>query len=160
MRQTNYLRFFLKSWCLGPVPFQLGKIVTLVGKCWGLGNNIVAMQYCLKTARFNSFYLKIPNTGFQKITFLWTDIFLFSSPELKAQVSFSDHLWSVVCPSVCPSVNFSHFHLLLQNYWANFNQTWHKASLGKGDSSLLKWRAPRPFPRGDNYEIVKIHWRN
>ena len=49
--------------------------------------------------------------------------------------------------SVCPSVNFSHFHLLLQNHWANFNQTWHKASLGEGDSSLIKWRAP-PFSKG------------
>ena len=54
---------------------------------------------------------------------LWS--VLFSSPELKAQVSFSDHLSSVICLSVCPSiqlsVNFSHFHLLLQNHWANFN---------------------------------------
>ena len=32
---------------------------------------------------------------------------LFSSPELKAQVSFSDCLLSVVCLCVCPSVNFS-----------------------------------------------------
>ena len=88
---------------------------------------------------------------------------LFSSPELKGQVSFSDHLSSVVClsvrPSVCLSVNFSHFHLLLQNHWANFNQTWHDASLGEGDSRLFKWR-PRPFPRGDYYKIVKIHWGN
>ena len=30
-------------------------------------------------------------------------------------------------------VNFSHFHLLLQNHWANFNQTWDKAPLGDGD---------------------------
>ena len=56
-----------------------------------------------------------------------------------------------VCPSVClsvrPSVNFSYFHLLLQNHWANFNQTWHKASLGEGDSSLFKWSAP-PFSKG------------
>ena len=29
-------------------------------------------------------------------------------------------------------------NLLLQNHWANFNQTWHKASLGEGDSSLFK----------------------
>ena len=62
----------------------------------------------------------------------------FSSLVLKAQVSFSDHLSSVVCLSVCLSVrlsvNFSHFHLLLQNHWANFNQTWHKASLGSGNS--------------------------
>ena len=27
-------------------------------------------------------------------------------------------------------------NLLLQNHWAIFNQTWHKASLGEGDSSL------------------------
>ena len=73
--------------------------------------------------------------------FLSDDCQVFSSPELKAQVSFSDHLSSVclsVCLSVRPSVNFSHFHLLLQNHWANFNQTWHKASLGEGDSSLFK----------------------
>ena len=40
---------------------------------------------------------------------------VFSSTELKAQVSFSDHLSSIVCLSVHlsdrPSVNFSHFHL-------------------------------------------------
>ena len=68
-----------------------------------------------------------------------SDLFyVFSSPELKAQVSFSDRLLSVVRPSVCSSVNFSHFHLLLKNHWANFNQTWHKASLGDRDSSLFK----------------------
>ena len=32
---------------------------------------------------------------------------LFSLPELKAQVSFSDHLSSVVCPSVCKLFTFS-----------------------------------------------------
>ena len=70
--------------------------------------------------------------------FAW---FFFSSPELKAQVSFSDHLSSVrppVRPSIHPSENFSHFQLLLQNHWANFNKTRHKASLGDGDSSLFK----------------------
>ena len=35
-----------------------------------------------------------------------------------------------VCPSVCLSVNFSHFHLLLLKHWASFNQTLHTASLG------------------------------
>ena len=48
---------------------------------------------------------------------------------------------SSVRPSVCLSVNFSHFHLLLQNQWANFNQTWHKAFISGGNSSLCKWRA-------------------
>ena len=65
----------------------------------------------------------------------------------------------VVVVFVVVVINFSHFHLLLQNHWANFNQTWHKASLSEGDLILFKWRA-RPFPRGANYEIVKIHWRN
>ena len=37
-------------------------------------------------------------------------------------------------------------------------QSWHKASLGKVDICLNK--GPRPFPRADNYEIAKIHWRN
>ena len=60
-----------------------------------------------------------------------------------------------VCLSVCLSVNFSHFHLLLQNHWADLNQTWHKASLDERDSN----EGPRPFPRADNYEIVKIHWQ-
>ena len=49
---------------------------------------------------------------------------------------------------------FSHFHLLLQNYLANFNQTWHKASLGVGDSNLFIWRATL-FPRGDNSKNSK-----
>ena len=53
---------------------------------------------------------------------------------LKAQVSFSDRLLSVVRLTIC----LSHFHLLLQNHWANFNQTWHKASLGEGNSSFFK----------------------
>ena len=41
-------------------------------------------------------------------------------------------------------VKFSHFLLLLQNHWANFNQTWHKVSLSEGDLSFFKWRAS-PF---------------
>ena len=88
-------------------------------------------------------------------------LIVFSSHELKTGVSFSDHLLSVVpcCVVVVVIVvvvNFSHFHLLLQNHWANSNQTWHKASLGEGNLSLFKWRA-LPFPRGDNYKVVKIH---
>ena len=59
---------------------------------------------------------------------------VFSSPEPKAQMSFSDQNLSVVVVVV---VNFSHFHLL-ENHWAYFNQTWHKASIGEGDSSLFK----------------------
>ena len=34
-------------------------------------------------------------------------------------------------------VKYLHFRLL-QNRWTNFNQTWHKSSLGEGDSELYK----------------------
>ena len=63
---------------------------------------------------------------------------VFSSPKPKAQVSFSDQNLSVVVVVIVLVVNFSYFHLLLQNHWANFNQTWHNAFLGEGDSSLIK----------------------
>ena len=47
-----------------------------------------------------------------------------------------------ICPLstivVVVVANCPHILLLLQNHWANFNQTWHKASLGEGDSSLFK----------------------
>ena len=132
---------------------------------------------------------------------------IFSSPEQKVQVSFSDHNLSVVrrhcrrrrrrrcrrrlCklftlsssspeplgqfqPNLAQSIlGWRRFkwratgdnsentltifkNLLLQNHWSNFKQTWHKASLGKGNSSLFKWRAT-PFPKGDIYEIAKIY---
>ena len=75
--------------------------------------------------------------------FPWNyDLFCrFSSHELKAQVTFSDRL-----SSDCLSVIFSHFHLLLQNHWANINQTWHITSLGKGNFILVKWKAT-PFSK-------------
>jgi hypothetical protein len=68
---------------------------------------------------------------------------VFSSPELKVQVSFSDRP-----VSVCLSVRLLLLHFqLLQNHWANSNQTWYKSSLRWGDSSLFKWRG-YPFSKG------------
>ena len=77
----------------------------------------------------------------------------FSSPYHNLSVVVVDFVVIVVV------VHFSHFHLLFQNHWINFNQTWHKTSLSEGDSSFFKWRA-RPFPRVENYKLAKIHWRN
>ena len=37
-------------------------------------------------------------------------------------------------------------NLLLQKRWANFNQTWQKAPLDEGNSSLFKWKAAL-FPK-------------
>ena len=115
----------------------------------------------------------------------YTITFIKKSFIPKDQVSFSDHYLSVVRRCRCFINDFSHFLLLLQNHWANFNRTWQKESLSEGDSSLIKWRAtrpistkfgtkhswvrgivayskegPRPFIRGDSYEIPKIHWWN
>ena len=55
--------------------------------------------------------------------------FLFSSPEPKTQVRICrlSSLSSLLLLSF-----FSHFRLLLQNHWSNFNQTWNKPSLGEG----------------------------
>ena len=91
---------------------------------------------------------------------------IFSSPELKAQVSFSDHLSSVVCLSiclsVCLSVCLSTFHIFIF-----FSRTTGPISTKLGTKhpwvkgiQVCSNEGPRPFPRGDDYEIVKIHWRN
>lgn len=73
--------------------------------------------------------------------------FLFSSPELIAQASFSDPFCpAFVCltisplsvhstvslSAVCPTVNVLHVRLLLQNHRSNFNQTKAKAYCMKG----------------------------
>ena len=58
--------------------------------------------------------------------------------------------------SVCKLFTFSSSS---QEPIGQFNQTWHKAFVGKGDSSLFKCRAT-PFSRGRYYKIAKIHWQN
>ena len=61
---------------------------------------------------------------------------VFSSPEQKAQVSFSDQNLSFVrCCCYCHKL----FTLSSSSpdHWANFNQTCHNASLGEGNSSLF-----------------------
>ena len=67
----------------------------------------------------------------------------FSSPELKAQVSFSDQNLSSV-PRRCCCRKLSTFSSSSPEPLGQNNQTWVKASLGEGDSR------PRPFSRGDN----------
>ena len=67
---------------------------------------------------------------------------------------------AVIVMVVVVVINFSNFHLLLKNQPANFNQTWHKASLGERGFKFVQMKGPSQFPRGDNYEIAKIHWCN
>ena len=90
----------------------------------------------------------------------------FSSPELRARKLFWSSV--SVCPSVCKLFIFFIFfsrtnrskstklgtsilgwwgfkfvqmkgHALFQGEMANFNQTWHKASLGEGNSNLFQF---------------------
>ena len=110
---------------------------------------------------------RIKSTIALKELMLSSNLYMYSLTENSSELFWSPDVQrpSVrpsVCLSVCLSVNFSHFHLLLQNHWANFNQTWHKASLGVGDSSfqVCTNEGPHIIPRGDNYEIVKIHWED
>ena len=59
-------------------------------------------------------------------------------------------------------VNFLHFHLLLQNRWADFNQTWWGSSLGGGDPKLFMgsmW--PPGGPRGRAPKGIKgVNFKN
>ena len=101
----------------------------------------------------------IPMCGYSGQQLLYSDIFPIICIHLIISTcmdSFLGHLsrrlmWAFLI-KICPLsvvvfvvvgviVYFSHFHLLLQNNWANFNQTWHNPSLGEGDSGLFKWRA-------------------
>ena len=43
--------------------------------------------------------------------------------------------WADCLSSVCPSVNVCN---VFKNHWDNFNQTWHIAFLGEGNSSSFK----------------------
>ena len=90
------------------------------------------------------------------------ELFYLESPQtLGKKFKWILKVWTIYVVGVVVDVgvNFSHFHLLLQNHGANFNQTWHKASLVKG-IPFCSNEGPRPFPRGDFYELEKIHWGN
>ena len=50
---------------------------------------------------------------------------------------------------------FSHFHLLLKNYWTNFILAWLKNPLVDG-IQICSNEGPRPFPRGDNSKNIKM----
>jgi hypothetical protein len=76
----------------------------------------------------------------------------FKFVQIKGQVLFKGE--------IITKIGLGHLKIFfLQNHWANFNQTWHKSSLGKGDLSLLKKRGDNPSPRGDNSKRVKMHWQ-
>ena len=84
--------------------------------------------------------------------------YVFSSPELKAQVSFSDHL-SSVCPSVCLSVCLSvcklfTFSTSSPEPLGQFQPNLAQSILGWRRFKFLEMNGPAIFQR----EI--IHWLN
>ena len=106
-----------------------------------------SVQFYTKTTlqKKRTFHLGVNRLS--NMRYVYEFLQIFSSPELKAQVSFSDRPSSVVLLFDRLSVNFSYFHLLLHSHKGNIKQTWHKASLGKENSSLLKWMVT-PFSKG------------
>ena len=84
-------------------------------------------------------------------------------------VSYCQHFSSVVCrPSFVvrhPSVNISHFNLLLRNHWANCSQTLVEWSLDGPFQNCVQWTwLPTKMAAklkiekgGDEIEIVIVH---
>ena len=60
--------------------------------------------------------------------------FVFISFQLTWAERSSELFWS---PVVRLSVHFSHFHLLLQNRWDNFNESWHKVTCCSLDTPVV-----------------------
>ena len=84
---------------------------------------------------------------------------IFSSPELKIQVSFSFHLSSVLCLSVRLSIRPS---VCKPSVVLFFSRTTRPISIKLRTKHNWMWgiqvcsnEGLRPFPRGDNYEIAK-----
>ena len=73
-----------------------------------------------------------------------------------AQVSYCCPVFrGVVHRASC--INFLNFHLLLDNAWLDFNQTWQESSLGVGDSKLLKWYVWPPWGPGGGPQRAQNH---
>jgi hypothetical protein len=66
-------------------------------------------------------------------------------------VSYSDRP-VVYYPSVCKLLGFR----LLQKHWANFNQTWHRSSLGR--IQICSNEGGCPSPKEVKSERAKIYW--
>ena len=53
-------------------------------------------------------------------------------------------------------VNSPHFHVLLQNHWAHFNQTWHIVLICSRGFKCVPIKCP--FSRGNNNDIMNMHF--
>jgi hypothetical protein len=88
--------------------------------------------------------------GWGRILYCFTKTFIFSSPVLKAQVSFSDHRLSVFRLSV----NFYIFDFFSRTTGPILTRLGTDHPWGEG-SQVYSNEGDRPSTRGDNGEIVK-----
>ena len=136
---------FLLSLCLRSGISQQRDIPNLqVIGLWTWPHSIILLWYYIK------FFIKT-NSVQQLIKsglYLFTKFWLVSQSYHCVWYFFLAHLnwklkWGFLITwrqSILLSIILSHHHFL-KNQCANFKQVWHKTSFGKGDSSLMKWRA-------------------
>ena len=122
--------------CLLHNPYTKTKILILNAQiCYVRVNRLVNLTFTLFVIHLKSVFLKktisIQLNDFKQL--MWPFQFVFKCSD-EGQSLFSREDDSKI--TLTTSKN-----LILQNHQANFNQTWHKAFLGEGDSSLFKWRA-------------------
>jgi hypothetical protein len=84
------------------------------------------------------------------------NILIFSSPELKAQVSYSDRLLSIVRLSVRLSVNFYIFDFFSRTSGPILTKLGTNHPWGEGIQVCTN-EGDCPSPRGANSKTIKIH---
>ena len=89
--------------------------------------------------------------------YIWSISFFSSDTWAKGSRSFSDQNLSVVIVVV---VNFSHFQSSSPEPLGQFQLNLAQSINEWRGFKFVQMKGSAPFPRGDNYEKVKIHWRN
>ena len=97
-KNISAILIYILMWNLEPEPKFLAQEYLQIHQHWKKTyQNAIHFMNILQLTRK-------PVFTYSPYIYSWS---IFSSPELKAQVSFSDHLSSVVCLSVCLSVRLS-----------------------------------------------------
>ena len=136
-------------------PLVLEKIMKM-GKHFDQESSQACQVGCPNQHNLNNIFTLL-NRHPKRNIFSIVDHTLFSSPELKAQISFSDPLLSVICLSVCPSV------CKLFTFSSSSQETTRPISTKLGTKhpwvlgiQVCSNEGPSPFLNGDNKEIGKI----
>ena len=139
-KNLSAILIYILMWNLEPEPKFLAQEYLQIHQHWKKTyQNAIHFMNILQLTRK-------PVFTYSPYKYSWS---IFSSPELKAQVSFSDRPSSVcpfVCLSVCPSVcKLFTFSSSSPEPLGQCQPNLAQSTLGQGDSSLFKWRAPALF---------------